>query len=368
MPTISLCIIVKNEEENITDCLNSVKEIIDEIIIVDTGSIDRTKDVVNDICKKFASERGKLFDFKIFDFTWRDDFSAARNESIKHATKDWILVLDADEMIANEDLIKLRELTDDACIGYYFIIRTYTDDSTAAGWVSSKDDKYSESKSTSGWFSTRLIRLFRNNKSIHFNGVIHETIDASIHRLGIVKDAPFPIHHFGRLKLSKNEYKSEFYKKLGELKINQEDNNFHSYSQLGIQAQDIGDYEKAVELFAKSIELNKNYFKSWLNLGACHLKLNHLKEAEYALKHAAALNPDDYSASNNLGIVYSKLNKPKMAIAEFLKAIELNPRNASVYFNLGLAYDSIYLKDKAYESFKKAIELNPKYGEKIKLE
>ncbi len=353
--SLSLCMITRNEEAFLEQCLDSVKNIVDEIIIVDTGSTDKTKEIA------------KKFNAKIIDFKWVDDFSAARNESLRHATKQWILVLDADEVIAKEDLAKLKELINDDCIGYYFILRTYTNDSTAAGWVSSKDDKYSESKSTSGWFSTRLIRLFRNNKSIHFNGVIHETIDASIHRLGIVKDAPFPIHHFGRLSPEKSDYKKEFYKKLGELKINQKQ-DFHSYSQLGIQAQEVGDYEKAVELFKKSIELKKDYFKSWLNLGACYLKLNNLIEAEHALLKAASLNPDDYAPHNNIGIVYSKLNKPEMAIKEFLKAIELNPESANSYFNLGLAHDSIGAQDKAYEAFKKAIELNPSYKNKIKLD
>jgi len=347
--------ITKNEEKFLEQCLNSVKNIVDEIIIVDTGSEDRTIE----IAKKYNS--------KIIHFKWVDDFSAARNESLKHATKDWVLVLDADETIAEEDLNKLKELISDGnCVGYYFTIRTYTNNSTAAGWVSSIDDKYKESKSVSGWFTTRLIRLFKNHKSIVFKGVVHETIDPSIRTLGKVEDASFPIHHFGRLKAEKSQYKKELYQKLGELKISQK-NDFHSYAQLGIQAQEKGDYEEAINLFKKSIELNEGYYKAWLNLGACYLKLSILNEAEKVLHQSVTLNPSDYSAHNNLGIVYSKLNKPEMAIKEFLMAIKLNPKNASTYFNLGLANDSIGSKDKAYEAFKKAIELNPKYKEKVRL-
>src|SRR3989338_7182709 len=122
-PTISLCMMAKNEEKLLEQCLNSVKSIADEIIIVDTGSTDRTKEIA------------KKFNAKIYDFRWVDDFSAARNESLKHATKNWIMVLDADESIAEEDLHELQKLISDGnCAGYYFIIRTYTDDSTAAGW------------------------------------------------------------------------------------------------------------------------------------------------------------------------------------------------------------------------------------------
>src|SRR3989338_7693689 len=98
MPTISLCMITKNEEKYLEQCLDSVKDIVDEIIIVDTGSKDKTKE----IAKKFSA--------KIFDFEWVDNFSAARNESLKHAAKDWILVLDADEVVEKKDLERIKEL------------------------------------------------------------------------------------------------------------------------------------------------------------------------------------------------------------------------------------------------------------------
>src|SRR3989338_5500840 len=95
--TISLCMIVKNEEKYLEQCLNSVKDIADETIIVDTGSTDKTKE----IAKKFKA--------RVFDFKWSDDFSEARNESLKHATKEWILVLDADEIIDKNGLEKIKE-------------------------------------------------------------------------------------------------------------------------------------------------------------------------------------------------------------------------------------------------------------------
>ncbi|MBI2653786.1 tetratricopeptide repeat protein [Candidatus Woesearchaeota archaeon] len=258
-------------------------------------------------------------------------------------------------------------ISDENCVGYYITIRTYADDSTASGWVSSKDDHYKESKASSGWFTTKLIRLFRNDKSIKFDGIIHETIDSSIKNFGNVKDALFPIHHFGRIKPKKDESKKELYHKLGELKISQK-GDFHAYYQLGIQAQEAVNYDEAIELLKKSIELNPNYFKAWLNLGASYLKVGSLLEAENVLKQAVLLNSSDYSAHNNLGIVYSRLNKPELAIKEFLTALRLNQKSANTYFNLGLAFDSIGAKDKAYKFFEKAIELNPKYKEKVKLE
>lgn len=98
MISISLCMIVKNEEQNIVRCLSSVKDIVDEIIIVDTGSTDKTKEVVSQ------------FTNKIYDFEWIHDFSAARNFSFSKATKEYILWLDADDVVMPEDQQKLMTL------------------------------------------------------------------------------------------------------------------------------------------------------------------------------------------------------------------------------------------------------------------
>jgi glycosyltransferase involved in cell wall biosynthesis len=101
--SISLCMIVNNEEDSIDRCLSSVQDIVDEIIIVDTGSTDRTKEIV---CK---------YTHQIFEFEWLDDFAAARNFAFSCATKDYILWLDADDVLKDEDrkkFIDLKEMLD----------------------------------------------------------------------------------------------------------------------------------------------------------------------------------------------------------------------------------------------------------------
>ena len=87
---ISLCMIVKNEEDTIARCINSVKDIVDEIIIVDTGSTDNTLKIL------------KNLNIVPYRFEWINDFSAARNYAINAATGDWILFLDADEWIKDD--------------------------------------------------------------------------------------------------------------------------------------------------------------------------------------------------------------------------------------------------------------------------
>ena len=90
-PALSLCMIVKDEEDCLARCLLSATPVVDETVIVDTGSTDRTKEIA------------KAFGAKVYDFEWTDDFSEARNLSLSKATGEWILVLDADETISPLD-------------------------------------------------------------------------------------------------------------------------------------------------------------------------------------------------------------------------------------------------------------------------
>src|SRR5690606_26419850 len=98
MVTISLCMIVKNEEAVLARCLDTVKDLVDEINIVDTGSTDRTVEIANQ------------YTDRVFHFAWTGKFADARNESFKYATKDYILYLDADDVLLEPDRQKFMHL------------------------------------------------------------------------------------------------------------------------------------------------------------------------------------------------------------------------------------------------------------------
>ena len=113
MITISLCMIVKNEEDTIERCLASASEIADEIIIVDTGSTDHTKEI---------AER---FTDKIYDFEWIDDFSAARNFAFGKGSMDYLLWLDADDIILPMDMVKFKLLKSTLCSDVDVVMMKY---------------------------------------------------------------------------------------------------------------------------------------------------------------------------------------------------------------------------------------------------
>ena len=163
-PTISLCMIAKDEEKSIGQCLNSAKDIVDEIIIIDTGSTDRTKEIA------------KKYNARIFDFKWSDDFSAARNEGIRHAAKDWVLVLDADETLDEKGKKTIKELINDKeTDAVLFLQKNYTNDTSIAGFVSEEHKK--NGKSYAGWYGSFIARLFRNHKGYGFEGTVHELVE-----------------------------------------------------------------------------------------------------------------------------------------------------------------------------------------------
>ena len=192
--SISLCMLTKNEEKTLAKAINSVKPVVDEIIVVDTGSTDKTKE----IAKKFTK--------KIYDFEWNDNFADARNFSISKATKDWILILDADEIIKNEDLPKIKELTKNkSCLGYRLIQKTHLDaeQSEADRQVGNKKIKNNDKKI----FYRGICRMFQNKKSIKFTYPVHETVRESIKLLGgKIGKSGITIYHYPEYDKDKKDY------------------------------------------------------------------------------------------------------------------------------------------------------------------
>lgn len=146
--TLTVCLIVKNEEHCLGRCLDSIKDWADQIVIVDTGSTDNTLQVA------------RQYKAQIEYFSWKDDFAQARNYSLQFAVSDWILVLDADEYIEG-NLESLSDLAVQEYEGYYLTIQSLL----GADGVAAED---------------HVVRLFRNRRGYEFHGAIHEQIAGSI--------------------------------------------------------------------------------------------------------------------------------------------------------------------------------------------
>jgi glycosyltransferase involved in cell wall biosynthesis len=274
MPKISLCMITKNEEKFLKQCLESVKDLVDEMIIVDTGSTDKTKEIA------------KEFNAKIYDFEWINDFSAARNESLKHATGDWILIIDADETISKRDHKNIRKVIDKFDFPAFALIqRHYSNFDQEVKFILSKGDPYEESQEFKGWTATiNAIRLFKNNIGLKFHGVIHETIENSIMSLGLqFANTDIPLHHFQHKK-SKESHKEKLgkYWELLEKKEKEEPDNLKNLHDLAIiYLIQRKDYKKAFEYFNKIHKKEKDLIEPYLGIGMIYGKTgDHKKAAE----------------------------------------------------------------------------------------
>ena len=199
---ISLCMIVKDEEVFLKDCLGSVKSLVSEMIIVDTGSIDDTIRIA------------KSFGAKIFHYEWNDDFSAARNFALDKCTQSWVLVLDADEVISKKDVEKVKLLLNKK-VAYSFETRNYVDSKNIESMIVCKGENIEEEKQYIGWCKSEKVRLFPNDKEIRFKGKVHELVEDSLKIEEEKTDVT--IHHYGHIR--KDRDKSKFYLKLGKQKI-----------------------------------------------------------------------------------------------------------------------------------------------------
>lgn len=152
MPTISLCMIVRNEENSLGRCLSSVADLMDELVIVDTGSTDRTKEI--------AAEYGA----NIYDFEWIDDFAAARNHAFAQATSEYILWLDADDVIEEIDRERFKALKATMTSEYHAVSMSYI----------LITDEHGKSL-----YSFRRNRLIRRDCGFRWIGAVHEYIEVT---------------------------------------------------------------------------------------------------------------------------------------------------------------------------------------------
>ncbi|MEM1112393.1 MAG: glycosyltransferase family 2 protein [Pseudomonadota bacterium] len=161
---LSLCMIVKDEENMLEECLALARPHVDEIVIVDTGSSDRTPEII----ERYA-DRGA-------EFAWRDDFAAARNYAISQASGDWLLVLDADERIESKGFDVLREeITQAPLKALALEVRDYSDDALQPDWLPLKEPT-PYARAMRGYVAMPVLRLFRRDAGLSFRGRIHELV------------------------------------------------------------------------------------------------------------------------------------------------------------------------------------------------
>ena len=226
-PLLSLCMIVKNEEGTLQRAISSVKEVVDEIVVVDTGSVDRTVEIARGLGAR------------VYSHTWQDDFSLARNESIRHANGRYILWMDADDVVPKEEICKLsrlkkalKKLPKDA---YYFrLVNPMEGEETQV---------------------CMHLRIFPNLPGVLFEGAIHEQVIPSLQKSGCREVyTDITIQHSGYHTTEEVRHKARRNLRILLKSIEQEPENYYYIMHMGFTYSTLGEHDQAKRYFKKVME------------------------------------------------------------------------------------------------------------------
>jgi tetratricopeptide (TPR) repeat protein len=283
------------------------------MIIVDTGSEDRTKEIA------------KVFGARVYEHPWTGDFSEARNLSLSKAEGDWVLVLDADEVIAERDHAILKKLINKnkKKVAYVMTTRNYIN-RIVTGWRQNNGE-YAEERG-SGWFPSVKTRLFPNDRKLRFEKPVHELLDYAVQREGyITKECPVPVHHYGKLNEKKTEEKFELYYELGKKKLDEAENRPKALYELAVQASEMGRLDEAAGLWEELIRLRPDFGHAYVSLARIYCELKRFKEAVETSKKAVELAPEMKEAHYARGLSEFYSDNIDESIKSLDEALRIDP-------------------------------------------
>jgi len=292
---LSLCMIVKDEAKNLGDCIHPVKPVVDEIIVVDTGSTDGTQEI--------ARELGA----KVFNFPWCDDFSAARNESIRQATGDYIMWLDADDRVDETEVRKIELLK--------------------KSFPRKRDEAYdaivTSHSPIEGTTHFYQMRIFPRVERGLFEGRIHEQVVYNLQRLGVQRiPTEIRIRHSGYVDLKTIQQKSERNLNIlrKELETNPENLLLHFYTGrtlagMGRQMEAVFHMRRITSDERIRRDEKAFYLEASLLLGKYYVELKLYDEALTLFRHLSEEDPEN-------GLVHFSLGEALFQVRDYPGAIE----------------------------------------------
>jgi len=274
MPTVGLSMIVKNEAHTLRQCLESVRDLVSQIVIADTGSSDDSVSIARE------------FNATVISFEWDDHFANARNAALAPMTTDWVLVLDADEELDQDTQRNIPALLHGADVGGYVTpIRNYMPNRFNRGWDRmgmANDYRHARATDAPSFITHENCRLFRRHPGIYFTGRIHELVEPQIRSLGLkLSPANFFIHHFGQLADHEARQKKRvFYRELLRKKTEEHPEDFSAWTQLGLhEFECFNQPDEALRCFDRALALQPEAPEAWLFRAMVYLHLGRFEDA-----------------------------------------------------------------------------------------
>lgn len=341
---ISLCMIVRDEEAQLPQCLKSVQGIVDEMVIVDTGSGDRTIEVA------------KRFGARVYSFDWCDDFAAARNESLKHATGDWIWVLDADEVFVPEIFPLLKQVME-------------RENTLAITLLRQEVGNHPDSL---------ISRVFRNRSDIQFQRPYHELVDDCVADIlqrephwQVIELPGVAMRHsgYGAAAIAQRQ-KRDRARSIMERYLSQHPEDAYICNKLGALYIDSGEVAKGVELLQSGLRNAQReplvLYELHYHLGGAYTQIQQLSQAKHHYQQAVEQPISTHlklGAYHNWGNLLLEAGDLSGAKARFQQAVEISPKVAVAQVNLGLALKALGDLEGAIARYQQAIQLQPDYAE-----
>ncbi|MFD2672680.1 glycosyltransferase [Marinicrinis sediminis] len=359
-PSLSLCMIVKNEERMLEQCLQSAAEVVDEMIIVDTGSTDRTVDIASS------------FNARVIDFPWTHHFAEARNAGIREASSDWILWMDADEELDTETTPLIKPM-----------LGSSQKDVLSVELI----NYFGKERNPYKTFRMAHPRIFRNHMNLSFTGAIHEMLDlSSRYKPDEVKDVvgtlPVKLYHYGYLdQIVASKQKHERNVKLLEEQLQQRPDDGWLYYHLA------SEYYRVKDFAASFTHINQSILRFIMQGQTPPSLVYKLKYsilvstasfdgASSGIEKAVQLYPDYVDLQFYRAVIYLYTDQVKKAIEVFDLCLELGDDHLQylcqhglgsfqAYYYRGLAYEKLGQQKEALESYEAALQLYPTFEEAI---
>lgn len=308
-PRISLCMIMRDEEEHLARCLTSVQGAVDEIVIVDTGSLDRSVEIA------------ARFGATVLHEEWRGDFATPRNTAIDAASGDWILVLDADE-----EIIGARAL------------RQLVRQEGVEGWSLREMNFIGEERGIDSVVMS-AFRLFRNRPEYRYDGALHEQVVDKVSRagFGVRRFTDVEIHHYGYLEpTSRAKKKADRNMAIVKAELRRKPDDAFTLFNAGVEYQRVGRHTEALDHFARSfrnLSSLDTYYASLLirNIVTSLYVTGRNDEALDVLADGLQAYPDFADLHHLEGRVFTARREYRAAVRSFKRAIEIGEHGGDRY-------------------------------------
>lgn len=330
--TISLCMIVRNETDFLQGAVASARPLVDEVVIVDTGSTDGTVEIAWKLADAFA------------EVSFDGDFSSARNEAIARASCDWILFLDADERLIEPDGSRLAQQLNDL-------------NEDVLGLRLLRYNFFADGK----FYTGRELKVFRNEPSVCYERKINESVAPSIAAAGgRVVHAPVIMNHFGHCRrVAQRDAKAYHYLALMESQLRDRPNDAVLLGYQGLILRSLGRFDEAIDRSNRSIALDQNSSTVWLFRGHVLRSLGRDGEALEAYQRGLSVDPGNAALHNMAGVELLVLGQIADAAESFRAARSYDSELAHTDINLGLIAQAAENWDEAIAHFNLAGERNP---------